>query len=239
MLSASVNGNNSEYIFDWTNGSTPQTPADFTGEIYGDLSEGTYTVIATSRVNGCVSAPASEDIIKDQVFPEMEFDFEPSTCGLDDGYITVRVTNGADIDFIEWFRDGTKVAQGPNFENALSGDYEVKVTTLMGCEGTAPLFLPAEILPFNGVSRRLNSQNDKFYIDCIEDFPQNHVEIFNRAGTKVYSADGYDNALTYFDGKSNEGLSIMGNKLPAGTYFYIISKGDGSNKFIGYLEIVD
>jgi hypothetical protein len=196
-------------------------------------------VIATSRISGCVSGPASGDIIKDQIFPEVAFDFEPSTCGLDDGYITVRVTNDARIDLIEWYRDNIKVGEGPNLEKVVAGDYQVKVRTLLGCEGSGDLILPAEILPFNGVSRRLGSQNDKFYIDCIEDFPKNRVEIFNRAGTMVYAADGYDNAANYFNGQSNEGVSFFGKNLPAGTYYYVISKGDGSNKFIGYLEIVD
>jgi len=31
----------------------------------------------------------------------------------------------------------------------------------------------------------------------------------------------------------------MGTNLPAGTYFYVISKGDGSRHVVGYLELVD
>ena len=244
ILSATVDGGTSDYSFYWTDGATPATPPDFTnasfiGEIYDSLNAGTYTVVAEHRITKCVSGPATDEIVVDQIIPEMEFDFEPSTCNLEDGYITVRITNSADLAMIEWYKDGVLMGSGPNLENALAGGYEVKVTTVLGCSATAPVILPADILPFNGVSRRVGSLNDKFYIDCIEDFPQNHVEIFNRAGTKVYAADGYDNAINYFDGKSNEGLSLMGKNLPAGTYFYIITKGDGSNKLIGYLEIVD
>jgi hypothetical protein len=55
----------------------------------------------------------------------------------------------------------------------------------------------------------------------------------------VYEADGYDNSGVFFDGKSNKGISLMGNNLPAGTYFYIIDKHDGSRPLAGYLELLN
>ena len=89
------------------------------------------------------------------------------------------------------------------------------------------------------MSRNGDGQNDVFHINCIESFPTNLVKIFNRAGTMVYEAEGYDNSGVVFDGQSNRGISIMGNNLPAGTYFYIIDKKDGSKPLAGYLEIVN
>jgi hypothetical protein len=65
------------------------------------------------------------------------------------------------------------------------------------------------------------------------------VRIFNRAGTLVYEAEGYDNIDVYFDGKSNRGIAVLGNNLPDGTYFYVIDKRDGSKPVAGYLEIVN
>jgi gliding motility-associated-like protein len=96
-----------------------------------------------------------------------------------------------------------------------------------------------EIHPFNGVSRNPDGKNDIFQISCIEEFPNNLVKIFNRAGTLVYEAQGYDNQSVYFDGKSNKGMSVMGTNLPDGTYFYIINKRDGSKPIAGYLEVVN
>jgi len=31
----------------------------------------------------------------------------------------------------------------------------------------------------------------------------------------------------------------MGTNLPAGTYYYVISKGDGTKQLVGYLELVE
>jgi hypothetical protein len=65
------------------------------------------------------------------------------------------------------------------------------------------------------------------------------VKVFNRAGTLVYEAVGYDNDNILFDGLSNRGISPMGKNVPDGTYFYIIDKRDGSKPLAGYLEIVN
>jgi gliding motility-associated-like protein len=99
--------------------------------------------------------------------------------------------------------------------------------------------IQTEIHPFNGVSRNNDGRNDIFYIDCIGDFPDNIVRIYNRAGTLVYEDHGYDNIDIFFDGRANKGISVLGNNLPDGTYFYVIDKMDGSKPVAGYLEIVN
>ena len=81
-------------------------------------------------------------------------------------------------------------------------------------------------------------KNDNFRIDCITQFPDNNVKIFNRSGVLVYEADGYDNNDVVFDGLGEKGVYAIGNELPVGTYFYIIDKRDGSKPKTGYLELV-
>lgn len=238
-LSASVDGVTKDYIFDWANGTTAPPPIAFTGEFYKDLSVGQYTVIATSRITGCVSPPATAPIIKDQTIPDFDFLVQNASCSLANGFITLLFDNDVSIDKVTWSQNGSLVAEGPNLENAFAGFYDVTVQTTLGCENTKEVELPVDILVYNGVSRTEDGKNDIFLIECIENFPNNHVEIFNRAGTKVYEADGYNNTDILFDGKSNKGISLMGTTLPAGTYFYVISKGDGSERIVGYLELVD
>ncbi len=192
-----------------------------------------------SRITGCVSGPATAPIINDQKFPEFNFLIQDASCQESNGSISLVVTDDVTLEKVVWNQNGTFVAEGPILANAMAGIYQVTLTTTMGCEATQDVNLPANILPFNGVSKTADNKNDFFLIQCIENFPQNHVEIFNRAGTKVYEANGYDNLDVLFDGKSNRGVSIMGTNLPAGTYFYVISKGDGSRHMVGYLELVD
>ncbi|RED26821.1 putative repeat protein (TIGR01451 family)/gliding motility-associated-like protein [Flavobacterium cutihirudinis] len=83
---------------------------------------------------------------------------------------------------------------------------------------------------WNEFSPNDDGQNDTFYIDCITQYPNNKLEIFNRWGNIVYYKQGYDNT---WDGKA-EGSA---KTLPEGTYFYILDLGDGSPKTSGWLYL--
>ena len=125
---------------------------------------------------------------------------------------------------------------------ATAGAYTVTATDLNGCQNRTIgnvvaeecITMVPEIFTPNG-----DGKNEYFHINCIEDFEDNLVRIFNRAGTMVYEEHGYDNIDIYFDGRSNKGVSMMGTNLPDGTYFYVIDKRDGSKPLAGYLEIVN
>jgi gliding motility-associated-like protein len=118
------------------------------------------------------------------------------------------------------------------------GIFKVTATSDRNCVLTKSIQILPEILVFNGVSNNNDGQNEVFEIACIQDFPNNQVKIFNRQGTIVYQAKGYDNSDVAFRGISNEGISLLGTELPEGTYFYIIDKGDGSTPRSGYLELL-
>lgn len=83
---------------------------------------------------------------------------------------------------------------------------------------------------YNEFSPNDDGQNDFFYIDCIDRYPNNQLEIFNRWGNLVYYKKGYNNT---WDGKA-EGSA---KTLPEGTYFYILDLGDGSKKTSGWLYL--
>lgn len=237
VLSASVNGNTSDYIFNWYDGSAAVGSIDHSGEIVSDLPVGTYTVTATSRITGCTTGPDTDQIIKEQVFPDFEFKIIPASCEDDNGFASLVMASNVPIESIQWDAGGAIVA-GPNLENIGAGTYKVTVTSQLGCFTTKDVEIGTEIRPFNGVSRNGDGRNEIFNISCIENFPGNNVKIFNRAGTLVYEGEGYNNIDIYFDGKSNRGVSPMGVQLPDGTYYYVIDKRDGSKPLAGYIELV-
>ena len=77
-----------------------------------------------------------------------------------------------------------------------------------------------------------------FVIDCIENYPNNHIEIFNRWGNTVYKASGYNNNDVSFKGLSNGRVTINAQgKLPVGTYYYVLNLGDGSEPTSGWLYL--
>jgi large repetitive protein len=88
---------------------------------------------------------------------------------------------------------------------------------------TQIIHVACDIKIYNAVSPNNDGMNDIFYIEGIECYPNNSVEIYNRWGVKIYATKGYDNVTRVFNGYSNEHSSISGNDLlPAGTYFYIL-----------------
>ncbi len=243
-LSVSVNGITSEYVFDWYTGNAEKASPDFVGEIYDSLAVGPYAVTATSRITGCKSPLAVENITNNPKFPDFSITTVPTLCRQDSsepatGFAALFMTNNVDTDSIIWEFNNNIIATGPLADGLDAGIYRVTVISSLGCETTKEFEVKTEIRPFNGVSRNSDGQNDIFHINCIESFPMNQVKIFNRAGTMVYEAEGYDNNGTFFDGQSNRGISMLGNTLPGGTYFYIIDKRDGSKPIAGYLEIVN
>ena len=87
-----------------------------------------------------------------------------------------------------------------------------------------------EIFPtdFNipeGFSPNGDGINDLFVIRGISNYSNNSINIYNRWGDKVFEASPY---LNTWDGKSSQGITIGGDQLPIGTYFYILDLGDNS-----------
>ncbi len=86
-----------------------------------------------------------------------------------------------------------------------------------------------QLVIYNTFTPNEDGINDVFYIENIEDYPENKIDIYNRNGNVVYSSSGYSNN---WDGK------YYGNDLPAATYYYILNLGDGSKEIKGDLTII-
>jgi len=62
--------------------------------------------------------------------------------------------------------------------------------------------------------------NDQFIINCLADYQDNELIVFNRWGDEVYRETGYSNT---WEGTYND------QPLPEGTYFYILQLNDTNN----------
>lgn len=94
---------------------------------------------------------------------------------------------------------------------------------------------PICLIVYNEFSPNTDGSNDTFRIDCIENFPNNKFEVYNRYGALVYSMSGYRND---WDGTANvSGTINKDDKLPTGTYYYTLDLGVGVTKS-GWLSII-
>ncbi|MFZ5431513.1 MAG: Ig-like domain-containing protein [Bacteroidota bacterium] len=104
--------------------------------------------------------------------------------------------------------------------------------TVEGCE----LFIP------EGFSPNSDGINDYFRMLCVkENYPNARIEIYNRWGNLLYEQDNYGNedrwgsTEAWWDGRANTRWAVNREILPAGTYFYIFYKNDGSDPITGFV----
>jgi uncharacterized repeat protein (TIGR01451 family)/gliding motility-associated-like protein len=103
------------------------------------------------------------------------------------------------------------------------------VVSLDGCQ----------IKVLNGFSPNGDGKNARFYIQGLECYPDNTVEIYNRWGVLVFDIDHYNNEDRAFVGISAGRATVkQTDGLPVGTYFYILKYKDSASKqheLSGYL----
>ena len=102
-----------------------------------------------------------------------------------------------------------------------------------GCDTTTVSFyvICSDLIIYTGFSPNGDGVNDLFYIEGVENYPNNELNIFNRWGNEVYFAEGY---LNTWDGVWE------GKVLPDGTYFYVFEYENESGEMIeesGYIQI--
>jgi gliding motility-associated-like protein len=82
----------------------------------------------------------------------------------------------------------------------------------------------------NAISPNGDGENDTWQIDHLGDYPTNHVLVFNRWGNKIFETSGYNHS-TEWNG------AISGLPVPVGTYYYVITLGNGRS-YSGPLTVV-
>ena len=142
--------------------------------------------------------------------------------------ITLPVVSGVDCDG-DGVTDGDEITDGTDPTDPCSYNYlsiTVVPTTTQKC---------CNITVYNGFSPDSDGINDTWVIKDIEHYPYSQTLVVNRWGTIVFNKINYKND---WDGTSNKVKSdSKDNKLPEGTYFYIIRLNNGCPDYKGYLYL--
>ena len=88
-----------------------------------------------------------------------------------------------------------------------------------------PTLIPAQAFTPNG-----DGINDSWMIPGIENYPNSLIKVYNRWGHEVFVSKGYRNDW-------NGSYKSNSNKLPSGSYMYIIDPANGSAPIQGWLFI--
>ncbi|MGM0621117.1 MAG: DUF7507 domain-containing protein, partial [Bacteroidota bacterium] len=97
-----------------------------------------------------------------------------------------------------------------------------------------------ELVIPTGFSPNDDGIQDTWRITCLESYPDTRVEIYNRWGNLVFEKDNFGNsdvhgADAWWDGYSSKKRTFGNDKLPAGTYFFILDLNDGNEPITGHL----
>ena len=108
-------------------------------------------------------------------------------------------------------------------------NFSYRICNEHGCdEATVEVLVNCpDIQVHQGFSPNYDGINDFLTIEGLQEYPNNELTVFNRWGTVIFNQTGYDGT---WDG------SFKGLPLPDGTYFYILTDGEG-NKYSGFVQI--
>ncbi|TNE61584.1 MAG: hypothetical protein EP344_05920 [Bacteroidetes bacterium] len=204
------------------------------------LCGGDYVVTITDANN--VTATTVVTVMEPDPL-EVEFeDVVPSSFAACDGEVLASAPAGVGTVTFTWSTDNGQTGTGPLAQNLCSGDYITYIIEdengctafgrhlvpypLDGCLQVRPVITPGQA----------DGNNDYALITCIEDYPNNTFEVYNRWGQLVYETTGYNNGDRRW-----EGLTASGQLLPDGVYFYVIKFVDdnGDDQLLkGYINLL-
>lgn len=190
----------------------------------------TYTLVITSQ-----SCTTKVDYVTVTVFQKPLIDAGPDVTISEGQTVTLHATGSC-----------TNFAWTPAFTltnaNTADPDATPPITTLYYVYGTDDNkgcwvvdSVTVNVIPddqpvfYNTFTPNNDEDNDFFVIGNLQKFPDNKLEIYNRDGKIVFSANRY---LNNWDGKNG------GDVLPAATYYYIFYPNNGQKPYHGGVTII-
>lgn len=214
-------------------GGVPPYQYSLNGQVYGSdtlfspLPLGDTTVYVRDN-NGFVFQ--NETTIDSLSHPKIAVSGVDQECEFKPGSITLEsVTNAAEP--YQVFLDSSLFEQQQMEVQA--GFYEISVTDANGCTSIKGVDIDNDCIVISqGFSPNGDGINDTWSIEKLARYPNSVIQVFNRNGTLVFSAKGYDQN---WDG------TALGLSLPTGTYYYLIKideENPSADVFTGYVAIV-
>ena len=191
---------------------------------------GTQTLVVT--VGGTVTPTALPVAVEDRASTAMNTPINIAVLANDtlNGATTPNVVTSPANGTVVVNADNT-VEYRPHTGFAGTDTFVYEICNSAGCSSaTVTVDIVNKIVPYNGMSVDGDGKNDYFHIGGIENYPNNVVRIYNRWGVKVFEVSGYDNVTRVFKGISDGRVTVEApNKLPQGTYYYVIEYYDQNN----------
>lgn len=92
---------------------------------------------------------------------------------------------------------------------------------------------PYEFVP-NGFTPNGDGINDFFVVPGIEEYPDNEFIVFSRNGEPIFKSSPYTNN---WEGQINAGFLTLGNRVPDGTYYFVLKLSPDLPQLKGFIEL--
>lgn len=204
--------NNNLFTYQWSNGGN--------GNRIGSLPAGAYSLTVTDRF-GCTVSGSYQ--VREPRPLVVTVETTPANEGCN-GTALAKISGGTAPYIYRWNSTQTDSL----ITRLCPGTYTVEVLDSRGCKPQQPsnpsgfvgdrrfpCMVASVVLTPNG-----DGDNEVFQINCIEEFPNNHLEIYNRWGELVYEAENYDNSWN--------GRAADGSRIPEGAYYFVLQYVDGN-----------
>ena len=200
-----ISGGKGPWNYIWSNGGTSPSITD--------LAPGSYDLKVSDITTGCNATGMYKIIEPDALDVSAEVTNE--LCDQSNGAVTLFVKGGTTPYYYKW----SNKKEEEHIANLPVGVYTVTVIDNNQCEQHLSADVAKgdckDIVVHDGISPNGDGINDLWYIDGIEIYKDNLVQLFDKWGDKVFEQRGYKNK---WDGRGRNASLI-----PDGTYFYIIT----------------
>ena len=233
----------SPFTYFWSGpGTFTSTSKDLTG-----LSGGTYNVTVTDA-SGCVktnSATVQESAQSLSLSASVQPAIQTTSIngkdiiGFAGGSINLTVSGGTAPFVYSWTGPNSFTSSSEDLTDLASGTYGVSATDANGCTATTTEIIGLQVVlaedincPVsvpNSFSPNGDGINDNFVVKCLYNYVNPVIEIYNRWGNLLYHKDHYGDVdywgsevNAWWNGRSENKLTIGNQDLPTGTYYYIL-----------------
>ncbi len=112
------------------------------------------------------------------------------------------------------------------------GAHKLVVTDVNECSDAGFYEIsPIPVTPMEYFTPNNDGENDTWYIENADVYPNCKVTVYDRLGRVVYQSQGYDNAAGW-DGTYN------GNPLPSTDYWYVINLPESDTQLLGHFTLI-
>lgn len=238
-------------VFDYSDGNIYSAKPSFTPH-----EEGLYKIVVSNsecanydEIKVDFHPQTQLNLLKDSVGVEVPRDYVLVGSSYDFSYNKIVRVNEGVLPTYEWsyisevessFSSTTEKEPVMNFVNPQIGVYvlaNLTATSDKGCVEKSQFKITfIGSTPPNAISPNDDGVHDSWLIPNAEQYPDIEVSILNRWGQRVFYTKHYQNAA----GDDNfKGLSSGGNKLPAGTYYFILDYNrEGTKPLKGSITII-